>query len=86
MPHKCPGLACMPHLTLVDVQSFKPGLLKVTWGSLQGKKNHDCPQQRAAHCQGPNATAAAFESLHNEPVRPKLLYPSLQEIFPWLER
>lgn len=40
----------MPHLTLVDVQSFKPGLLKVTWGSLQGKKNHDYPskEQRIA--------------------------------------
>lgn len=53
MPHKCPGLACMPHLTLVDVQSFKPGLLKVTWGSLKGKKNHDCPSKEQLTARDP---------------------------------
>ncbi|KAL6060194.1 hypothetical protein STEG23_004083 [Scotinomys teguina] len=44
--HECPGLgpASIAHLTLVDVQSFKLGLLNITWGLLQGK-SHDCPSE-----------------------------------------
>lgn len=85
MPHKCPGLTCMPHLTLVDVQSFKPGLLKVTWGSLQGKKNHDCPSIEQLTARDPVPQQHLNLCTMNLPDQ-KLLYPSLQEIFPWLER
>lgn len=82
MPHKCPGLACMPHLTLVDVQSFKPGLLKVTWGSLQGKKNHDCPSKEQLTARDPIPQQQHLNLCTMNLSDQKLLYPSLQEIFP----
>lgn len=50
LSHKFSGLWPAPtsRLVLVDVQSFQPGLLKVTWGILQGKKSHDSPNKEWA--------------------------------------